>query len=90
MVVLGAIIGGFVASNYMSDNTVEINPRLVQQLAQDFQIESAGKAYLPTEIFGLESLSDPSIILILLVGGIWLVLEHAMQVVVRLAMRFLD
>ena len=31
--------------------------------------ESAGKAYLPTELFALESLSDPKVWAILLVAG---------------------
>ncbi|HEA29681.1 MAG TPA: YeeE/YedE family protein [Leeuwenhoekiella sp.] len=70
MVVLGAVIGGFIASNYMSDNTVEINPEISQQLAQDYHIESAGKAYLPSEIFATENLNQPSNILILLIGGL--------------------
>ncbi|EIJ37600.1 MAG: YeeE/YedE thiosulfate transporter family protein [Flavobacteriaceae bacterium] len=70
MVVLGAIIGGFIASNYMSDGSVKINPEIAQQLAVDYNIQSAGESYLPPEIFSLESLSDPLNILILLVGGI--------------------
>ena len=51
MVVLGAIIGGFIASNYMSDNTVEINPEIAQQLSNDYQIESAGEAYYHLKFF---------------------------------------
>jgi uncharacterized membrane protein YedE/YeeE len=70
MVVLGAIIGGFIASNYMSDNTVEINPEIAQQLSNDYQIESAGEAYLPPEIFSTDALGDPFIIAILLIGGL--------------------
>jgi len=70
MVVLGAIIGGFIASNYMSDNTVEINPEVAQQLANDYNINSAGTSYLPPELFSVEALSNPFTIVILLVGGI--------------------
>ena len=70
MVVLGAIIGGFIASNYMSDNTVEINPKIAQQLSADYQINSAGEAYLPTEIFATENLTEPLNIIILLMGGL--------------------
>lgn len=70
MVVLGAIIGGFIASNYMSDNTVKINPKTAQHLATDYNITSAGKSYLPPEIFSVEALSNPFNILLLLVGGI--------------------
>lgn len=70
MVVLGAIIGGFIASNYMSNKAVEINPKIAKQLAEDYQIESAGDHYLPPEIFAIDSLSDPKIMAILLIGGV--------------------
>ncbi len=69
IVVLGAIIGGFIASNFMSDNTVQINPDIAQELATDYNITSAGESYLPTEIFALENLADPFNIAILLIGG---------------------
>jgi hypothetical protein len=70
MVVLGAIIGGFIASNYMSDNTVEINPDVAQQLALEYNIQSAGANYLPPEIFSMEALSEPFNIILLLIGGL--------------------
>jgi len=69
MVVLGAIIGGFLASNYLSDNSVKINSKVATQLQTDYGITSAGEAYLPTEIFALEQLTNPKIILVLLIGG---------------------
>lgn len=68
IVVLGAIIGGFISANYLSNNTVEINPELETKL-ETYGITSSGKAYLPTEIFGTESLSDPKILAVLLIGG---------------------
>lgn len=68
-VVLGAIIGGFIASNFMSDNTVKIHPDVAQKLADEYQITSAGEAYLPNEIFSIDSLSNPSSIAILVIGG---------------------
>ncbi|WP_026450197.1 YeeE/YedE family protein [Aequorivita capsosiphonis] len=70
MVVLGAVIGGFIASNYMSDNTVKINPEIAQQLATDYNINSAGTSYLPPEIFSIGALSNPFNIILLLVGGL--------------------
>ncbi|MDN3492174.1 YeeE/YedE family protein [Winogradskyella bathintestinalis] len=69
-VVLGAIIGGFIASHYMSDNTVKINPEVAQQLATDYNINNAGDSYLPPEIFATDALSNPFIIAVLLIGGI--------------------
>lgn len=69
MVVVGAIIGGFLASNTMSKNTVEINPKVAQQLSQDYGIDSANEAYLPTELFASEQLTDPFVLGILILGG---------------------
>ena len=70
MVVLGAIIGGFLASNYMSDNTVEINHEVAQQLSDDYNITSGGESYLPPEIFATDALGSPFIIAVLLTGGL--------------------
>ncbi|MDR6300885.1 YeeE/YedE family protein [Mesonia maritima] len=68
VIVVGAAIGGYLAANYLSSNTVEINENLFPQL-HEYGIYSAGKAYLPTEIFALESLNLKNI-LILLGGGL--------------------
>lgn len=68
-VVAGAVIGGFLASTYMSNNQVEINPAIAQELSQKYNINSANEAYLPTEIFGAENLSDPFVLAILIIGG---------------------
>lgn len=68
VVVLGAIIGGFLSANYLSNNTVEINPDVATKL-ETYGITSTGEAYLPTEIFGVESLSDLKILAVLLIGG---------------------
>ncbi len=69
MVVIGAVIGGFLASQYMSNNTVEINPEVARQLSEDYGIDSAGDAYLPPEIFAAEQLGDPFILAVLILGG---------------------
>lgn len=70
IIVVGAIIGGFIASNYLSDNTVKINPEVAQQLATDYQIESGGESYLPPELFSNAALSNPFNIILLLMGGL--------------------
>lgn len=67
MVVLGAIIGGYIAANFMPNNQVDINPALAQKL-QSYGIDSAGDAYLPPEIFDAANLNDPFILFILLIG----------------------
>ncbi|MGB5981801.1 MAG: YeeE/YedE thiosulfate transporter family protein [Nonlabens sp.] len=69
IVVLGAIIGGFIASNYMSDNSVEINPETATELSEEYGINGAGEEYLPSEIFSIDSLSDPKILAVLIIGG---------------------
>ncbi len=68
-VVAGAVIGGFLASTYMSNNKVEINPEIAQELSQKYNINSANEAYLPTEFFGTENLSDPFVLAVLIIGG---------------------
>lgn len=69
IVVLGAVIGGFIASQFMSDNKVKINPEVAQQLSTDYGIESAGETYLPPELFASEHLTDPFVLAILIIGG---------------------
>jgi len=69
MVVLGSIIGGFIASQYLSDNTVKINPKVAQQLSTNYGIKSAGEAYLPTELFASEQLTNPFVLAVLIIGG---------------------
>lgn len=69
LVVLGSVIGGFVGANVLSPNpAVDISDDTVAKLNK-LGFESAGKAYLPTELFALESLSDPKVWAILLVAG---------------------
>lgn len=69
VVVLGAIIGGFIASHYLTaDASVLINEAVIADLkAKGF--ESAGKAYLPESIFSMEAFSDLKSVFILIIGG---------------------
>jgi len=68
ILVLGAAIGGFISANYLSNNEVKINEDVALKL-NSYGIESTQQAYLPTEIFSTESLSDPKVLAILIVGG---------------------
>ncbi len=67
---VGTIIGGFIAYHYLSwDNAaVPINEITVEKLNQ-LGFESAGKAYVPTELFGNEGFDSIKTIIILLVAG---------------------
>ena len=70
IVVLGAIIGGFIGSNFLSKNTaVAINPDTVTDL-KTLGFESAGTAYMPTELYDVGALTDFKSLAILIIGGL--------------------
>lgn len=70
IVVLGAMLGGFIAVNYMSDPTnVAINPITIEQLAT-IGIDAPNGKLAPDTLFGNQIFESPKSILILLVGGI--------------------
>ncbi|NQY30721.1 MAG: YeeE/YedE family protein [Flavobacteriaceae bacterium] len=67
-VIFGALIGGFIAANYMSGlNPPDINPDVIAEL-NTLGFESAGNNYLPLELF--DNLYSIKAICILLIGGI--------------------
>lgn len=68
-VVLGAMLGGFVAVHYMSDiSNVAINPKTISQLAALGIDEPNGKL-VPDALFGSQIFESPYHIFILIVGG---------------------
>lgn len=70
VVVLGAMLGGFVAVHFMSDpSNVSINPKTVEQLAQ-LGIDAPEGKLVPNALFGPAIFQSPKSILILLIGGI--------------------
>ena len=69
LVMVGAIIGGFIASNYLSNNQIpNLNPKTVEVL-HSYGFKSAGYAYVPTVLFGEDAFSSPFVLALLLVGG---------------------
>lgn len=69
IVVLGTIIGGYIAAHFLTaDAAVAINPKTVAEL-KTLGFESAGSAYLPEELYSLSALSDPKSIALLAIGG---------------------
>ncbi len=66
---LGAIIGGFVAAQYMTpDVAIDLNPTTVAAL-EDLGFQTVGQDYLPNEVFGLDSILSVKGLLILIGGG---------------------
>ncbi len=70
IVVIGAVIGGFIGSQFLSDDTaVAIDPETISDL-QTLGFNSAGHAYLPDELFSLSTLTDIKSLIILAMGGL--------------------
>ena len=69
VVVIGAVIGGFIGSYFLSTNTaVAIHPDTILDL-KSLGFESAGTAYLPTELFDTKALLSIKNVLLLSIGG---------------------
>lgn len=70
VVVLGAMIGGYVAVHFLSDcSNVAINPETISQL-QNLGFDAPNGKLLPDFLFGSEALQSPKMIAILVIGGI--------------------
>ena len=69
IVLSGAVIGGFLASQFLtSDPTIDLNPKTIVAL-QEMGFENPGSSYVPEEIFGWEALTSVKGLLILIIGG---------------------
>jgi uncharacterized membrane protein YedE/YeeE len=69
IVVLGAVIGGFIASHFLTPNeAVLISPETISDL-KALGFESAGSAYLPTELFDVAVFTDLKGLLVIIIGG---------------------
>lgn len=69
-VVLGTIIGGFIAVHFLSnDSGTALNPTTVAEL-QNMGFAAPGATLVPDEMFSLEILSSPKALIILIVGGL--------------------
>ncbi len=68
--VLGAILGGFFAHQYMTkDHSIDLNPKTVERL-ESMGVENAGASYAPESIFGMEALDSWQGWMFLILGGI--------------------
>lgn len=69
VVALGAVIGGYIAINFLStDTTVAINKVSVEAL-KELGINDGGKQYMPSLLFGAEAFSSLKTLGLLLIGG---------------------
>lgn len=69
IVVLGAMVGGFIAVTNMSDpSNVAINPKTIQQLAT-LGIDAPNGKLLPNTLFGNQIFHSPKSIFLLVIGG---------------------
>ena len=70
LVVLGSMLGGFVAVQFMGDaSNVDINPKTIAQLAQ-LGIDAPNGKLLPDTLFGNDVFQSPKMIFILIIGGV--------------------
>jgi uncharacterized membrane protein YedE/YeeE len=70
MFVIGLIIGGFIAANYLIPNqNINLNPTTVQELT-DLGFSNVGSQYFPNEIFGEDVVLSLKGFLILLISGV--------------------
>lgn len=69
IVVLGAIIGGFIANQFLTvDSSVALHTETVRNL-QQLGFESAGETYMPEKLFSTTVFSDVKNLLLLIIGG---------------------
>lgn len=69
LVIIGAMLGGYVAVHFMSDpSNVTLNPKTIAQLSQ-MGIDAPNGKLVPNALFGEAAFQSPKIIVILIVGG---------------------
>jgi len=69
VVILGAIIGGYIAHNFMTiDQSIELNTKTIENL-KSLGIVDAGSSFMPDQLFGVQVLSSWQGWLFLVLGG---------------------
>ncbi|WP_394748060.1 YeeE/YedE family protein [Spongiimicrobium salis] len=69
IVVLGAIIGGYLGATFLSQEAVvSLQTETITKL-QGLGFHSAGEAYMPIELYGMEAFMNIKSILVLAIGG---------------------
>lgn len=69
-VVAGAIIGGFIAVQFLSNHSgTELNPTTITEL-QNMGFSNPGQTLVPNEMYSLDILTSPKALLLLVIGGV--------------------
>lgn len=69
LVLAGAVIGGFVASEYLSSGApMDLNPDIVAEL-KSYGITNPGAEFLPEELFGTDAIFTARGLVMLVLGG---------------------
>jgi len=69
-VVLGAIIGGFIAVQFLSnDRITDLNPATISELTA-LGFGNSGETLVPNELFNLEAITSIKGLAILIIGGL--------------------
>lgn len=67
--VIGTVIGGYVASNWLTDpQAIQLNPSTVSALSE-MGIANAGSSYVPEEIFTWQGLTTSRGFIMIVIGG---------------------
>lgn len=70
VVVIGAIIGGYIAVNFLSNGAVtDLSPKTISELS-DLGFNHAGASLVPNELYDLEAITFTKGIIILIIGGL--------------------
>lgn len=68
-VVLGAVLGGFIATHFLSDGSpIDLSATTVSDLTQ-LGFKNAGEAILPSELYGWDAITTIKGLAILIIGG---------------------
>jgi uncharacterized membrane protein YedE/YeeE len=70
LIALGAAMGGYIASHFLSPNNVVIIEESVVANLQDLGFESVNNAYIPTELYSIEALTDIKSVAVIFIGGL--------------------
>jgi len=70
IVVFGAILGGFIATHFLSNDSVsDLNPITITEL-QKMGFEKPGSTLVPNEMYSLEAITSIEGLLLLIIGGL--------------------